>query len=191
MTLFRRDERLMKKVANGDRQAQEIVLARVLRRVHVVSSAILGQPEDAEDATQSALIQIVRRAATYRGESRIESWAAAIAAREAVRLAQERRLRAARTVSEDEALFEPVGETQNLAAEIPRHIRDYLDALPEVLRNTLVLRHVLGYTVPEIAELLETSPNTVKDRLSRARVEIRKMIRRDKLASQSRKVSQS
>lgn len=191
MTQYRSDEKLMRRVAAGDRAAQEAVLKRVRNRVHVVSTAILGNAEDAEDATQAALIQVLRRAITYKGVSRIEAWAARIAAREAVRLAQERRLRAARTAPEDQGKELEVPPTAELASEIPKHIREYLNDLPEALRNTLVLRHVLDYTVPEIAELLSTSPNTIKDRLSRARGELRRMIRKDLLATERAKVSHS
>jgi len=182
MNGHRSDERLMQLVASGDRAAQEALLRRVRRRVHVVSSAILKHAEDAEDATQAALIQILRRASSFRGESRVESWATRIAVREAVRLSQERRLRAARTLPEGAVeLVSALGV--ELASEIPRHIREYLNDLPQALRNALVLRHVLGYTVAEMAELLETSQNTIKDRLTRARAEIRRMIRRDLLAT--------
>jgi RNA polymerase sigma-70 factor (ECF subfamily) len=189
MTQHRNDEKLMRRVAAGDRAAQEAVLRRIRNRVHVVSTAILGNPEDAEDATQAALIQVLRRAVTYKGVSRIEAWASRIAAREAVRLAQERRLRATRTVPEDHGKELEVPPAVELASEIPKHIREYLNELPEALRNTLVLRHVLDYTVPEISDLLSASPNTIKDRLSRARSELRRLIRRDLLATERAKVS--
>ena len=189
MTQHRNDEKLMRRVAAGDRAAQEAVLRRVRNRVHVVSTAILGNPEDAEDATQATLIQVLRRAVTYKGVSRIEAWAGRIAAREAVRLAQERRLRATRTAPEEQGKELEATQPVELANEIPKHIREYLNELPEALRNTLVLRHVLDYTVPEISDLLSASPNTIKDRLSRARSELRRLIRRDLLATERAKVS--
>jgi RNA polymerase sigma-70 factor, ECF subfamily len=177
----RRDAKLMQLVAAGNREAQEAVLRRLRHRLHVVSSAVLGHAQDAEDATQAALIQILRRASTYRGESTLEAWSTRIGAREAVRIAQERRLRTARTGTEltDEEM--PESGPAELATEIPRKVRDYLTDLPETLRNALVLRHVVGYTVPEMAEMLAISPNTIKERLSRARAEVRRMIRRDML----------
>jgi RNA polymerase sigma-70 factor (ECF subfamily) len=48
-----------------------------------------------------------------------------------------------------------------------------------VQRSALVLRHVMGYSVNEIAELSDVSPNTVKDRLLRGTREMRRLIRRD------------
>jgi RNA polymerase sigma-70 factor (ECF subfamily) len=54
-----------------------------------------------------------------------------------------------------------------------------LAELPEAQRTALVLRHVMGYSVSEIAEMTEASPNTVKDRLLRGSREMRRSIRRD------------
>ena len=184
------DEHLMRRVAAGERGAQEVVLRRVLRRLQVVAAAILEHSEDAEDATQAALIQILRRAETYRGGSTIETWAMKIAAREALRIARERRLRAARTVSEAHASESTPALPRRLASEIPRDIREYLRELPETLRNALVLRHVCDYTIAEIAELLEVPSSTVKDRLVRARSALRRMIRREVDVPQRGRASQ-
>lgn len=62
---------------------------------------------------------------------------------------------------------------------VPRALVEYLAELPETRRVALVLRHVLGYSVEEIAELTEVSPNTVKDRLLQAREQVRKTLRRE------------
>jgi RNA polymerase sigma-70 factor (ECF subfamily) len=62
---------------------------------------------------------------------------------------------------------------------VPRALVEYLAELPETRRVALVLRHVLGYTVEEIAGLTEASPNTVKDRLLQAREQVRKILRRE------------
>jgi RNA polymerase sigma-70 factor (ECF subfamily) len=63
--------------------------------------------------------------------------------------------------------------------EIPRPLVEYLAELPEARRVALVLRHVMDYSVEEIAGLTATSPNTVKDRLLHARQQMRRSIRRD------------
>src|SRR5690606_27390437 len=65
------------------------------------------------------------------------------------------------------------------AHAVPRPIVDYLAELPETRRVALVLRHVMGYSIDEIAELTGVSPNTVKDRLLQGREQLRKNIRRE------------
>jgi RNA polymerase sigma factor (sigma-70 family) len=62
---------------------------------------------------------------------------------------------------------------------VPRAIIEYLGELPETRRVALVLRHVMGYSIDEIAELTEVSVNTVKDRLHQGREQVRKTLRRE------------
>jgi RNA polymerase sigma factor (sigma-70 family) len=68
-----------------------------------------------------------------------------------------------------------------LADEVAGDVSDYLARLSEDRRTVLVLRHVLGHSVDEIAELTGVSRNTVKDRLLTARQEFRRMVRRGRV----------
>src|SRR5690606_24021515 len=94
--------------------------------------------------------------------------------------ARKRRVRAAHEVvdSEPDAHFSR-SHSSPLQDAIPRPLLRYLEELPETRRTALVLRHVLEYSIAEIAELTETSPNTVKDRLLAARAHIRRAVRRE------------
>jgi RNA polymerase sigma factor (sigma-70 family) len=70
---------------------------------------------------------------------------------------------------------------ERLGDGLPRHVAEYLDELPEVQRQVLVLRHVLDYSVAEIAEMVGAPIDTVKSRLLYARRALRKSIRRDRI----------
>jgi RNA polymerase sigma-70 factor (ECF subfamily) len=156
-------------------------LARHLRpRVRKLAASVLRNAEDAEDAAQLALFEITRAAASFRGDSCLETWADRIALRTAIRVARQRRLASVRTASdvEPDELQAPSSH-QELREGLPQSIRVYLDQLPEARRTALVLRHVMGYSIEEIAELTETSVNTVKDRLLSAREQVRRMVRRE------------
>jgi RNA polymerase sigma-70 factor (ECF subfamily) len=61
----------------------------------------------------------------------------------------------------------------------PRAVEDYLAELPPARREVLVMKHSLGYTTEEIAELTDNPIGTVKDRLVAARKQLRKLIVRD------------
>ena len=154
-------------------------MALLRRRVRTISIAILGHPQDAEDAAQCILLEILKSAPTYRGDS-LYAWTDRIAVRTAARHARQRRVRAARVDAEASVEGE-AGRVDSPLPEhsIPRPILDYLSELPEARRTALVMRHVLEYSVNEIAELTETSPNTVKDRLLQARRQVRKRIRHE------------
>ena len=181
VTETKRDDQLelVSLAGAGDPAAQEHLVVLLCRRVRTISLAILGHAQDAEDAAQRILIEILRSAPTYRGGS-LYAWADRIAVRTAVRQARRRRVRAAHV--DAQVAVESIGTAPASGTSeqtIPRPILDYLSELPEARRTALVLRHVLEYSVNEIAELTATSPNTVKDRLLQARRQVRKRIRHE------------
>ena len=170
------DLRLAALVADGDRRAQRMLVVRLAARVQRVCLAIVGNPVDADDAAQGALLEILRAVGGYSGRSRIEPWADRVVARHASRHLARERGRATAPLS-----HEPPGEESvvSFAEGLPRPLRTYLDALSEANREAVVLRHALGYTVSEIAELTQSPVGTVKDRLVRGRKRLRKLIARD------------
>lgn len=159
--------------------ARELVARRLHARIKRLASAFLRNPADADDASQLAMLEVLRALPTFRGESRLEAWADRIAVRTVVRVARERRLAAVRTHAgvDPDALPSPERDAHALES-LPEGLRAYLDALPEVRRTVLVLRHAIGYSLQEIADLTGVSINTVKDRLLCAREDVRKMVRR-------------
>lgn len=174
------DVALMSQVAASDPVASRTLAKRLVGRVHRVSKSILRSPADADDATQQSLIEILSSAKSYRGDSSLERWSDRIVVRTSLRFARSRQKIGAR--EEDDTALEtaPVeADDTSLSDDAPRHVKAYLEQLPDAQRDALVMRHVLGYSIPEIAEMTEVSPNTVKDRLLRGSREMRKLIRRD------------
>ena len=170
----------MSLVAAADPVATRTLANRLVRRVHRVSKSILRAPSDADDAAQQSLIEILTSAKSYRGGSSIERWSDRIVVRTSLRLARSRQKTTARTDDDTELDALPSSDmSDHVSDEAPRPVKEYLEQLPEVQRTALVLRHVMGYSVSEIAELSDASPNTVKDRLLRGAKEMRKLIRRD------------
>lgn len=139
-------------------------LARRLRpHVRRLSLASVRNTHDAENATQLALLDIVRGTAGFRGECTLETWADRITIRAATRVARQRRVGATRheAVDPDEL---PPALPNDIGSDLPRSIASYLDELPTSRRTLLVLRHVLGLSVQGIAAATAVSVNTVKDR---------------------------
>lgn len=178
---YAEDLRLMTLVAAADPAARRVLAERLVGRVHRVSKSILRADADAADAAQQSLIEILTSAGTYRGGSSIERWSDRVVVRTSLRWARSRQK--ARERSADDTELDAVPATDEsgppLSDAAPRAVTEYLDDLPEAQRTALVLRHVMGYSVAEIAEITESSPNTVKDRLLRGSKEMRRLIRRD------------
>jgi len=174
------DLRLMSLVASGDRRAQRLLVHRLEARVRRIAHRLLGSGPDAEDAGQLALIEILRSAHSFREEASIERWSGRIAARTALRFIREKRRGLALIVPlSDTDDLGSVPPPENASDETPRRLQEYLDKLSDARREALVLKHALGHTTEEIAEMTGVPVGTVKDRLIAGRKQLRKMIQRD------------
>lgn len=170
---------LARKAAEGDRAAQATIARRVLPRVRKVARSLASTTADADDAAQHALLEVLRSCHTYRGDASLERWAARIATRAALRHLKRERKRstAADEGIQDAADLRPRGS--GLAEDLPRGLQAYLRELPEAQRSALVLHHAMGYSLDEVAQLTEVSPNTVKGRLRLGLAALRKLVRRE------------
>jgi RNA polymerase sigma-70 factor, ECF subfamily len=168
------DIELMVQVARGEPAAQRVLVRRLLRRIERVCRALLRNRVDAEDAAQLSVIEILKSARNFRGESSLERWSDRITARTALRaVASERRAH--------RPPFEEEPRVTHGSAEYALLAHECLDRLSERQRSVLILRHGLEYSVEEIAEIAGISPNSVKDRLLRGRTELRRLLRRDQV----------
>jgi RNA polymerase sigma-70 factor (ECF subfamily) len=162
----------MGRVALGDREAQRQVARRLLRRIEDLCRAVLRNSEDALDARQLSIIEILKSARSFRGESTLERWADRITVRTALRAAASERRAHRAPVDVEPGTAHPTGESVLLA-------RQYLDRISDRQRMVVIMRHGLEYSMEEIAEMAGISQNTVKDRLLRARGIMRRMFRRE------------
>jgi RNA polymerase sigma-70 factor (ECF subfamily) len=169
----------MNLVAASDKTAQRALVIRLMPRVRRVSEVILRNTADAEDATQLGLLEILRSAGGYRGDASLERWADRVTARTAMRLVRERRrdTQSVDAETDPDELVAPPDPALDERDEA-RPVEAYLAELNPKLREVLVLRHTMDHSIDEIATLVGASPNTVKDRLLRAREQLRKLVRR-------------
>ncbi|MFZ5891394.1 MAG: RNA polymerase sigma factor [Myxococcota bacterium] len=174
------DIALMHRAGAGDREAQRVLVTRLMGRANRLAQALLRNREDAFDASQAALLGILRSAANFRGDSSVERWADRIVVRTALRLSRARRRGAPTQISESAAPSTPPRSEARVSA------REYLKQLPEAQRSVLLLRSGFGYSIDEIAELTQTSINTVKDRLKRAKDAMRRELQREQELGASR-----
>jgi len=169
----------MAQVAAGVREAEGRVLARLLPRLRAICRRALSDRADADEAVQTASIEVLRSAASYRGAAALERWADVITSRAIARVLRTRKRRALMASDVDPDDMPADGPEPLPGRETPRPIQDYLGTLSDDLRAVLLLRHVLDFSIDECAEALGASRNTIKDRLLRAREAMRRQIRRD------------
>lgn len=170
----------MRQAGQGEPSAQAWLMARVLPPVRRIARAFLRQSADADDAAQLALLAILKSASTYRGEAAVEGWAKRIAVRSTMRFIQKERRKDTPVDAPEEAHEEMVVPADAPAFEaLPRDVREYLKELPEAQRDAILLHHALGYSVEEIGEMAEVSPDTVKSRLRLGTAALRKLVQRE------------
>lgn len=141
----------------------------------------LSDPTDAEDAVQNVYVQFYRRIERY-GHLDIlapEGYLKKMLKREIIKNYAEREQQRMRIISDaeedripDDEVFEDAVVDRALAEEIFRAAKE----LPKEIYRTFVLFYGFELTIPEIAEKLGVTKETVKTRLFRARRALKEML---------------
>lgn len=141
---------------------------------------VLGNHADAEDAAQDAFLSAYRSFHRFRGESAVSTWLYRIAVNAALmRLRRDRNKRTLTDTGYDEMqLVSPSEGPEKLALnqELREHLEDGLSLLAPNLKMAVVLRDVQGMSNEEAADALKISVSSLKARLHRGRVLLRKYL---------------
>ena len=161
------DRSLVERARDGDRDAFEELVRSRMDAVYRLSLAIVGSEADARDTAQDAFVAAWRQLPRLREIERFDAWFGRIcvnAARMTIRARNRRRVReipAEAVLSAARAVDEPLGDGARLATA--------LDHLSLDQRTILMLHHLDGRSVDELAAILEVPVGTVKSRLFTAR----------------------
>jgi RNA polymerase sigma-70 factor, ECF subfamily len=163
------DDELLAAARAGDRSALDQLLRRHVDMVHAVCSRIAGNPADAADATQEALIAIVRGLPRFDGRASARTWMYRIATNACL---DELRRRGRRPrPGLDDVTADRASDQPGLDAAVTDRltIDAALARLPESFRVAVVLRDVQGMDYAQIAEVLGVPLGTVRSRIARGR----------------------
>jgi RNA polymerase sigma-70 factor (ECF subfamily) len=156
----------------GDRLALDQLLRAHQDRIHAVCRRITGNDADALDATQEALIAVVRGLPKFDGRSRFSTWVYRIATNACLDELRRRRRRPAVGLPEhDGATADPADPSRPIDEGVSDRI-DIDAALAELapeFRAAVVLRDLCRLDYAEIAEVLDIPAGTVRSRIARGR----------------------
>jgi RNA polymerase sigma-70 factor (ECF subfamily) len=184
------DAALVGALRREDPDAADRLVERYGERLYRLAACVTGTREDAEEATQVALVKAVRAIETFRGESSFGGWLDRLAAGVAHRKLL-RRPPKSETVALDDVLppfdragrhFEPMNDWSGridgsgLQGVLRRVMTDAIDALPPDHRTALVLHDVEGMSDADIAEVLGVGPSAVRARVHRSRLFLRQRL---------------
>lgn len=186
------DRALLDAHVSGDPDAFGTLFARHRNRLWAVALRTTGDPEEAADALQDAMVSAFRRAGSYRGDAAVTTWLHRIVVNACLDRLRRRSVRAAEPLPEDLEQQTGRGSLQALAPQAaqvadPVHgvldlerralVLRALDTLPPDQKAALVLVDMHAYSVDEAAEILECPPGTVKSRCSRGRARLAPLLR--------------
>ena len=160
----------------GDTQAAQALLLRVLPRVRNLIRYLV-RSEDLDDLTQDALLRVLERLSSYRGEGRFEAWVDGVVVRVTLRNLSKRRVDQSRYQGAlPDELASQQGSRPSTRYLARRRAVEALDQLPAPQRITLVMHHVLGMTVTEIATEVGVPVETVRSRLRHGMGQMRALL---------------
>ena len=184
----REDRALLEAHLAGDPHAFGALFTRHRDRLWAVALRTTGNPEDAADALQDAMISAFRRAESFRGESAVTTWLHRIVVNACLDRLRRRKVRAADplpddleeqaargavvTASDPDGSGTPGPESSAIASERRRQVLAALQELPPEQRAALVLVDMEGYPVAEAAAILEVPVGTIKSRCARGRARL-------------------
>ncbi len=155
----------------GDQAAFANLVRRYTGAVYSLAYRMLGNPQEAEDATQEIFLRAYTRLASFDQTRRFSTWLLAIASNYCIDVLRRRRF--AWLTLDDIAYSVPTGkpgpERTALAREEQAMVRRALQRLPESYRLVTILRYYHDMSYEEIAEATGLSLANVKTRLHRAR----------------------
>ena len=148
--------------------------------VYNVALRMMGKPEDAEDVAQEAFISAYRAYGRFRGESRVTTWLYRITVNAALmKLRKEKR---ARTLTQtgledvDVVNWDETPERSAVTSGLGEKLLEGIDRLQPELKAAVVLRDIEELSNSEAAEVLGITVSSLKSRLHRGRVLLRKYL---------------
>lgn len=185
LSIYPDEAALLEGLRSGNRYACSCMLKEFGPRLYRVAIQMTGDPDEAEDVLQEALIRSCDRINDFEGLSALGTWLHRITVNTALMHLRRRRsgLQVA-TVSTDDELpladvfidATPGPSDAVLSSELRERLDAAVLALPETLRVAFVLRDVEGMSTAEAAAALDISESALKVRLHRARLALRETV---------------
>lgn len=165
------DLALVTAAQGGDRDALDTVLRRHYDRIYGVCRRLAGNDADASDATQEAMIALVRGLSSFDGRSSFSTWSYRVATNACLDELRRRKRRpdpGLPDLDQGRPSNDGAPGLDDLVAD-RLAIDTALASVPEEFRAAVVLRDVCGLDYAEIAATLDIPAGTVRSRIARGR----------------------
>lgn len=185
-----REKSLIEECKQGDIESFELLIKDHQQMAFNIAYRMLGNIEDARDASQDAFIKIFKNIKTFKGNSSFSTWMYRIVSNTC--LDELRKKKKHHNYSYDNPIKTEDGEmsrnipmVENTPEEIinmkesQKLIQNALNKLSDQNKAVIVLRDIKGFSYEQISEILNCPEGTVKSRISRARVALKTILVKD------------
>ena len=155
----------MKEIQGTKERAEEIIKQHA-DMVYRIAVQNVKNPSDAQDIFQEVCIALLTKNAPLFDELHIKNWLIRVTINKCNNFNK----------SVWQSRTESIDEHSNLIAPETDMVLDELYKLPKNYRNVIYLYYYEEYTIPEIADILGKSKNTISAQLQRARKKLKKIL---------------
>jgi RNA polymerase sigma-70 factor (ECF subfamily) len=167
---------LVARTLSGERAAFGVLVERYAPQARRVARAVLGDPDEADDAAQDGFLSALVKLAQYDARRPFGPWLMRIVANAATDRRRRRQVRKVEPLDPGLVGGGPRPDTDAVRNELGEHLRAALAELPARRRTAVVLFDVEGYSHAEIAEMLGIPEGTVRSEVFHARRRLRALL---------------
>jgi RNA polymerase sigma-70 factor (ECF subfamily) len=183
------ERELIGRMQAGDSTAVNELATSYGPRIHQLAFRYLKNWEDAEEVTQDVLMKVHRKIDAFRGDAALSSWIYRITFNTAMSRLRNGRFSRPHEVPAQDVMITNEGEERApqepadwssladdavMRAEMRRKLVEALTYLPPVYRVPVLLRDIQGLSTEEASAILRVKPQTLKSRLHRGRLILRR-----------------
>jgi len=186
-----KDQLLLARLQAGDESALRDLAEAYGSKIYQLAFRYLRNKEDAEEVMQDVLFKVYRKVGAFRGDAALSSWIYRItfnAAMSRLRTAKYQRTQndelslTPKEGGDESPAHHEVADWSDLADErvfrsqLRRKVFSAILALPAIYRAPVMLRDIQGMSTEEASEILRVKDQTLKSRLHRGRLILRKQL---------------
>lgn len=171
--------RLVEKAKRGNQKALDEVVNMISGYIYYYSLTILGDEEQAKDAVQDILLTMLKKIDSLEDPKAFLGWIKTVTANHC----KTKLTRSKDNISLDEGTLELADCSDQIcpskaaeSKEVCALVREAVTALPQLLRESVMMFYFNQMSVKQIADILEVNENTVKSRLYSARKTMKKYL---------------
>ena len=193
-TMNNNERWLIEESRKGNVDAFEELIKDYKKSAYNIALRVMRNVEDAEDASQEALIKIFKNISSFNMDSTFKVWMYRIVVNTCIDFKRRKSINA---VSIDETIDLGSGreiqreisdESNNPDALIERNystqlVNDAINMLEDDFKTIIILRDIKGFTYDEISEILACNLGAVKSRLSRGRKRLKELLEKEMKAN--------